>query len=172
KWVRAHAQRFGGDPDRILLVGHSAGAYNAGMLALDPRWLGEDRKAVRGFVGLSGPYDFLPDDTKDTRAAFAGVADPEATQPIRFASRDDPPSFLAAGGRDRLVLPSQTTGLAIALGEAGAVVTTRIYPELGHVGIVTALARPFRGNAPVLDDIVAFARPAAGDAPGAEAAAQ
>ncbi|MDP8912885.1 MAG: alpha/beta hydrolase, partial [Pseudomonadota bacterium] len=69
RWMRANAVRLGGDPERIVLVGHSAGAYNAAMLALDPRWLGEDRRAVRGFVGLAGPYDFLPLSGPITNAA-------------------------------------------------------------------------------------------------------
>ena len=60
KWVRANAARYGGDPDRLVLAGHSAGAYNAAMLALDEKWLGADRAAVKGFAGLAGPYDFLP----------------------------------------------------------------------------------------------------------------
>jgi len=40
RWAQTHAAEIGGDLDRIVLAGHSAGAYNAAMLALDPRWLG------------------------------------------------------------------------------------------------------------------------------------
>jgi len=53
RWVRQHAAELGGDPERIVLAGHSAGAYNAAMLALDPRWLGADRSAVKGLIGLA-----------------------------------------------------------------------------------------------------------------------
>ncbi|HZV92811.1 MAG TPA: alpha/beta hydrolase, partial [Caldimonas sp.] len=66
-WGFEHAKSLGGDPKRIFVMGHSAGAYNAAMLALDPRWLGDARKAVRGFIGLAGPYDFLPFDQQATR---------------------------------------------------------------------------------------------------------
>jgi acetyl esterase/lipase len=61
RWARDNARRFGGDPDRIVLVGHSAGAYNAAMVALDPRWLraaGVPAGAIKGWAGLAGPYDF------------------------------------------------------------------------------------------------------------------
>ena len=69
-FVHAHAAKHGGDPRRLFLMGHSAGAYNAAMLALDPRPLaaeGVPAAAISGMVGLAGPYDFLPLDRKSTR---------------------------------------------------------------------------------------------------------
>jgi acetyl esterase/lipase len=156
RWVRLNAGRFGGDPERIVLVGHSAGAYNAAMLALDPRWLGEDRRAVRGLVGIAGPYDFLPLDSPITRAAFPGAD--ASTQPVSFASADDPPALLLHGADDGTVYPRNSLRLAELLRAAGAEASVQIYPGTGHVGIVTAFARPFRGKAPVLRDVAAFAR--------------
>jgi acetyl esterase/lipase len=158
RWVRANAERLGGDRSRVVLVGHSAGAYNAAMLALDPRWLGPDRRAVRGLVGLAGPYDFLPLSGPVTTAAFGNVPNPADTQPIAFASGDDPPALLLHGAADTTVYPRNSQRLAERLRAAGVDARVKTYPELGHVGIVTALARPFRGRAPVLDDVAAFAR--------------
>jgi acetyl esterase/lipase len=157
RWLIANAERHGGDPNRIVLVGHSAGAYNAAMLALDSRWLGADRQAVKGFVGLAGPYDFLPLDSSVTRAAFGQERDPARTQPIRFASSDDPPTLLLHGARDSTVYPRNSQGLQARLANAGGNARVRIYPEVGHVGILMAIARLFRGNAPVLDDVASFA---------------
>jgi acetyl esterase/lipase len=158
RWVRANASRHGGDGERIVLAGHSAGAYNAAMLAVDERWLGPDRAAVRGFVGLAGPYSFLPLDDPATRAAFGGVQDLRATQPVSHAGTGDPPTLLLVAGRDRLVFPRNAERLAAALQAGGVPVETRVYPQVGHVGIVTALARPFRGRAPALRDMADFAR--------------
>ncbi|WP_375382695.1 alpha/beta hydrolase [uncultured Sphingomonas sp.] len=158
RWVRRHVARLGGDPDRLVLAGHSAGAYDAAMLALDPRWLGADRAAVRGWVGLAGPYDFLPLDQPVTQAAFGAAADPRQTQPIAYAGAGDPPTFLATGDDDTLVLPRNSDALAARLTAAGVPVERRRYAGIGHVGLVTAIARPFRRRAPVLDDVVAFAR--------------
>lgn len=158
RWVRAHAETIGGDPDRIVLAGHSAGAYDAAMLALDPRWLGSDRGAVRGLIGLAGPYDFFPFDGPVARAAFAGVADPESTQPVRFAGAGDPPALLATGNDDATVRPANSDALAARLSAAGVRVERRRYPHVGHVAILTAIARPFRRRAPVLADMLAFAR--------------
>ena len=157
RWVRANIATFGGDPDRIVLVGHSAGAYNAAMLALDPRWLGADRAAIKGFAGLAGPYDFLPLDSPVTRAAFGNAPDLPATQPIAFVDAGDPPAFLATAGKDSLVPPRHAAGLAERLRAARVPVEVRAYPNIGHIGIMTALARPFRGKAPVLADVTAFA---------------
>ena len=58
-----HARELGADPRRVFLYGHSAGAYNVAMLALDPRWLraaGHSPDELAGWVGLAGPYNFLP----------------------------------------------------------------------------------------------------------------
>ncbi len=157
KWVRANAARYGGDPDRLILIGHSAGAYNAAMLSLDPQWLGNDREAIRGFVGMAGPYSFLPLDTKVTIRTFGAVDDLPSTQPIHFASADDPPALLLGGEKDGLVFASNSVALAMRLSEASAKVETRIYPDIGHVGIISALARPLRSRANVVADISAFA---------------
>jgi acetyl esterase/lipase len=157
KWVRANIARHGGDPDRIVLAGHSAGAYNAAMLALDPRWLGADRAAVRGLVGLAGPYDFLPLDVASTQNAFGHVADLPSTQPVNHASSGDPPALLVAGADDTLVRPRQTAALAQRLNAAGVRAETRLYPSVGHIGVMTALSRTFRGKAPVLQDVTDFA---------------
>ena len=158
KWVRANAARFGGDGNRIVLMGHSAGAYNAAMLALDPRFLGADRAAVRGLVGLAGPYDFLPLDGPVTRAAFGAATDLSATQPVNFASAGDPPALLLHGAKDDTVYPRNSEALARKLNAAGVRANLKVYSGLGHIGIVTALSTPFRGRAPVLADTARFAR--------------
>jgi acetyl esterase/lipase len=128
------------------------------MLALDPQWLEAERAAVRGFAGLAGPYDFLPLDDPSTIAAFGQAPNPKATQPTSFASAGDPPALLLVAGEDRLVLPRNSIRLAARLREAGVPVEVKTYPQLGHIGILTAIARPLRGKAPVLRDLGEFAR--------------
>jgi acetyl esterase/lipase len=159
RWVHDHIAEYGGDPRRIYLVGHSSGAYNTVMLALEPRFLREvalDRRVIKAVAALSGPYDFLPLDVNATRDAFGRVSNLEATQPVNLASKSAPPIFLATGSADTLVYPRNTTALARKLREAGAVVEAKIYPGISHSGTVVALSRPFRSDAPVLDDIVGF----------------
>jgi acetyl esterase/lipase len=158
-WARAHAAEIGGDPDRIVLVGHSAGAYNASMLALDGRWLGAadvPREAIVAWAALAGPYDFLPLDVAATQRTFGAVEDLAATQPINYVDANDPPALLATGAVDRTVAPRHTTTLAALMRNAGITTETRIYDGIGHLGIVAAIARPLRSRAPVLADIVMF----------------
>jgi acetyl esterase/lipase len=161
KWVSQNIADYGGDPSRVVLVGHSAGAYNAIMLALAGDYLraaGVDARAIRGAVGMAGPYDFLPFDVDATRNAFGETADPLVTQPVHYARADGPPLLLLWGEDDDSIGPRNLEGLARAQRAAGGVVETKTYPRISHIGIMLALSRPFRGCAPVLHDVTAFAR--------------
>lgn len=167
-WARAHAAEIGGDPGRIVLVGHSAGGYNAAMLALDERWLaaaGVPREAIRAWAGLAGPYDFLPLEITAAINTFGEAPDLPATQPVNHVAAGNPPAFLAAGDADRTVAPRHTTILAAMLDAAGVPVDSRVYPGIGHLGIAVALAKPFRSWAPVLDETIAFLLRHIGPAP-------
>lgn len=158
-WAVAHAGELGADPRRVFIVGHSAGAYNAAMLALDPRWLahaGLDRAGIAGVAGLAGPYDFLPMTDPDIIPVFAPVADGPASQPVSYVDGRNPPLLLLAGDADTTVRPGNTRSLAARVAAAGGPVQSRIYPGLGHVGIVTAFTPLFRRRAPVLDDVWRF----------------
>jgi len=156
-WVRQHVQDYGGDPSQIVLMGHSAGAYNAAMLALDPRWLDADRASVRGLIGLAGPYDFLPFTGPETKAAFSGTDDLASTQPINHVAPGAPPAMLASADKDKLVQPRNSDALAAKLLAAGDTVVRVRYTGIEHVGMVTSIAKPLRWRAPVLADVVRFA---------------
>lgn len=161
RWVRDHVASYGGDGAGISLSGHSAGAYNAMMLALDRRFLaraGLPPDFVRSVAGLAGPYDFLPLDDPRSIAAFGDYPRLSETQPITFASARAPRTFLATGDADETVRPRNSVSLAEKLRAAGAAVELKSYPDLGHAGILLALNTGFRSHAPVLADIVSFAR--------------
>ncbi|WP_019516067.1 alpha/beta hydrolase fold domain-containing protein [Sphingomonas sp. Mn802worker] len=158
-WVRDHVAEYGGDPARVALAGHSAGAYNAVMLALDQRWLraeGVDPHIVKAAVGLSGPYDFYPFDKPRSREAMLGVADPMATQPVTFARGDAPPLLLVTSSRDTQVRPYNAYHLFERVKAAGGRAKLVEHDGLTHENVVMALSVPFRRLAPVLDESVAF----------------
>lgn len=164
-WASRNAGTYSGNGDRVFLVGHSAGAYNAAMVGLAPEFLeaaGVSPSVLKGFAGISGPYDFLPLDTSTTRATFGYLSGKalEDTQPVNRVAqgRPVPPAFLATGDADTTVRPRNTERLARRLRDTGHRVEEKHYAGAGHAGMVLALGRPFRGKAPVLDDIVAFFR--------------
>ena len=161
RFARDVAGRYGGDPERVVLVGHSAGAYNAAMLALDGRYFrraGVPRRVVRAFAGLSGPYSFLPLDPGTAQEVFGAAPNKPATQPITYADRGAPPAFLATGDADTTVRPSNTTALAGRLRAVGTPVVERLYPGLVHRDTLLALSVTLRGTAPVLAEMTEFLR--------------
>jgi len=147
------------DPRRVVLVGHSAGAYNAAMLALDPRWLqraGVPQSVVAGLVGLSGPYDFYPFRWPSAKLSFGSWPSPKETQPIAFARADASPTLLLTGTADETVRPRNTVALAKALRAAGARPEVVQIEGMSHGGPVVTLARPFDRDARVSNALFAF----------------
>lgn len=143
----------------IVLMGHSAGAHIAAMLALDSQYTDQfdvDKKRIVGLIGLSGPYDFLPLKSEHLKTIFNAADDIQHTQPINYVSSSAPPALLVHGTDDTTVLPFNTKNLADKLSEKGVDVTTKMYPDVGHAVTVGAISVPFRGQLPVLDDIHTF----------------
>jgi acetyl esterase/lipase len=157
KWTKDNIAKYGGDPNRIAIAGHSAGAHSVAMLTLDPQWLAAAGApgAVKAAVGLSGPYDFYPF-TGRAVAAMGRWPKPAETQPLTFARKDAPPMMLVTGTADTTVRPKNARNLFKALKAVGADVVEKEYPGLGHEDIAMALSLPFRGKATVLDDSAAF----------------
>ncbi|MBL8557504.1 MAG: alpha/beta hydrolase [Hyphomonadaceae bacterium] len=159
-WAYRNAARFGGDPDRMVLMGHSAGAHIAMMVALDRRLLARGEvpaSAVRGVIGLAGAYRFDPKEEGVLRDAFGAYPEPEAVQPVTFVRADAPPALLLHGDADTRVLMRNSHRLGRDLVAAGAHAEVKIYPGVDHAGIALALSRPFRNRAPTLEDVTAFA---------------
>ncbi len=157
KWTQDNIVKYGGDPNRIAIAGHSAGAHSVAMLTLDPQWLAAAGApgAVKAAVGLSGPYDFYPFTGRAVKA-MGQWPKPAETQPLNFARKDAPPMMLVIGTADTTVRPKNARNLFKRLTDAGAVVVEKEYPGLGHEDVAMALSLPFRGKAPVLDDSSAF----------------
>ncbi|MEP7061016.1 MAG: alpha/beta hydrolase [Betaproteobacteria bacterium] len=161
-WSRREAPQFRGNSARLYVMGHSAGGYNAAMLALDPRWLRAEGLApadLKGWIGLAGPYDFLPSDLPDVQKVFHHPDYPPGAQPIEHVSSDAPRTFLGAAARDNVVSPTRSTQqMADRLRAAGVPVTLEFYARVNHGTLAGAFAWPLRGLAPVLDDVTAFIR--------------
>lgn len=162
RWAREHAAEYGGDPRRIVLMGHSSGAHIAAMLTFDHRWLdavGIDAGIdVAGMVGLAGPYDFLPLHSETLRQIFGPDSSLAATQPINFVEAGTPPILLASGRADDRVDPGNSSRLADRVRGNGGNAEVRFYPHVGHRVLIGAFAAPLRLLAPVLRDVSEFIR--------------
>lgn len=143
RWVRDQVIQYGGDPGKIVLLGHSSGAYNAAMLTLNPELLkavGGDRTWLRGTIGLAGPYDFLPITDPDLRDIFGAPENYDQTQPVLYPDGKNPPMLLMHGQDDEIVLVRNTESLAARIQQANGPVETVIYPKMSHRKIIASVA--------------------------------
>lgn len=159
-WTRQHIRQYRGDPKRLYVMGHSAGGYNAAMIALDPQWLAAvnmQPSMLSGWIGLAGPYDFLPIENPEVKPIFFFPDSPPDSQPINHVGPNSPAALLMAAQDDSLVNPQRNTaGMARRLREQGVSVRELYFSKPGHGTLVAAFARPMRWLAPVLDEVVTF----------------
>lgn len=159
-WAGGNAAAHGGDAGRIVLMGHSAGAQMATLLALDGEYLAAEglrpARALRGVVGLAWPYDFLPLRDPTLRAIFGQESEWPASQPVNYVHPGAPPMLLATGDQDSTVLPRNTASLAARLRASGNEVHAVTYAGIGHREILGAFAPGLRFLAPVRRDVLSF----------------
>jgi acetyl esterase/lipase len=162
RWTANTIAGLGGDATRLALVGHSAGAHIAAMLAFDRRWLGHvglsSASFVRAWVGLAGPYDFLPLHSPVLQTIFGPEAGLAATQPINFVGPVSPPTLLLTGGNDTVVDPQNSARLFRRIRQEGGDAVHKLYPRLGHAPLIGTFSPVLRALAPALRDTVAFLR--------------
>jgi len=143
-WLRANAAKEGLDPDRIVLMGHSAGAHLVALVGTDPTYLqaaGVPMSAVKGVVLLDGAgYDVPAQASAEMNlvkpmyeAAFS--TDPKrqaALSPTRHAEAPNVARWLILPIERRQDSQAQSQGLAAALAKAGASATVVVVPGESH----------------------------------------
>ncbi|WP_158269417.1 alpha/beta hydrolase [Saccharospirillum sp. MSK14-1] len=147
------------DDQSMVLIGHSAGAHIAALLAMDERYAqtaGFDRQRLQSWVGLSGPYDFLPL-TDELYINIFGAADgiPDS-QPVTFASADDPPALLIYGNDDEVVGARSIDQLTARLLADDVPVTAHRYDGVNHIDTVASFSVRLRDRAPAFADTLEF----------------
>ena len=159
EWAHQHAAEYGADPRKLFLMGHSAGAYNAAMLALDRQYLDAQTShpwQPAALIGLAGPYDFLPLTDPRLVAVFGSHATDPLTQPVNHVTAAAPPALLLTGDADQIVKPANTVTLAARLRAVGVPVQEHHYPDIGHLVLAGSLTRPLRGRADTLERVARF----------------
>jgi arylformamidase len=168
RWARDHAREFGGDPDTIFMMGHSAGAQLAALVCTDERYLqaeGLALKNVKGCVPVDADtfYPALQIETSPpTRAAsyrlkFPAGKDQELSSVVHVAKDKGIPPFLILhiAGRPESGTKIQAEILAKSLTEAG--VPVQVYAGEGktHATLDTDLGLPADRPTQVLFEFVA-----------------
>ena len=160
-FARRWLDRQGHAGSRLFVAGHSAGAYNAAMLATDSRWLaaqGLRIETLSGWIGMAGPYNFLPIQAADVLPVFNHPNETADSQPVFHVSQGWlPPALLLTGEHDAYVdVRRNTLSLAERLMEYRHPVELKVYPRLDHKTLVAALASPLQFLGPVLSDMARF----------------
>ncbi len=171
-WLHANAAQHGGKTDGIHMIGHSAGAHIAALVAVDPGYLaaeGLSRDILGRWVGLAGPYAFHPSEVRSVRAIFEKTPEDDA-RPVTRVVAGAPDGLLLHGEDDGTVYPFNSTAMATSLRAAGSEGYVHMYPGVGHAPLVLSLTEPFTAIAPTLEDSVRFFK--SGVVPGTQQAAR
>lgn len=158
-WTHKHAAEYGGDGNRIYLMGHSAGAQIAALIAFDAEYLqqsGGERAWIKGFVGLAGPYDFLPFKEDYQKELFGPEPEYPRSQAVNYVDAQTPPALLIHGEADTKVWPSNSVSLAKQMRAHHVSVVEHYYPDMTHSDVLAALSVYYRGRRPILDEIDKF----------------
>jgi acetyl esterase/lipase len=124
-WVKKNIGAHGGDPDKVFVIGHSAGAYLAALLATDARYLsahGLTPNDVRGYAPVSAFFyvdrpGVAPDRPKDTWGIDANVW--RAASPGVYVAAGAPPMLLLYADGDDGWRRNQQHEFLTALGAKG-----------------------------------------------------
>lgn len=147
----------------LLLAGHSAGAHLAAMLVYDERYLARlNAPYPDAWIGLSGPYDFLPLSDDLLKQIFYPPEDRPASQPVNFVDGAEAPGLIIHGEDDDRAWPRNSYRLQARVDEAGGEIDAIFLPGVGHRRTALALSPTFRFvtnvSAPVEQFLQATAR--------------
>jgi acetyl esterase/lipase len=158
RWTYDHVHRFGGDATQLYVVGHSAGAHTATLLALDDRYLrkaGVPPGVIRGVVSMAGPVD-VEWTAPDIQALMGPKEHWAATYPAAQVDGAGIPLLLLHGTADETVAAGNATRLATRIRNAGGCAKAILYPGVGHLRIVLGLHFPWLLGGLVLHDLLSF----------------
>lgn len=152
-WVHKHIGEKGGNPRRLVLMGHSSGAHLSLLIAADPIYLaahGLSPADVCGVIGLSAPVDLEPrSDGKGFGNALLAGRGAEAfsrdsglmgtASPVRYLSPKLPPTLLVVGERDFPMLPGDAKSFVEKAVAAQVSATLVVAKDRDHMGVIRAL---------------------------------
>lgn len=158
-WVSEHITEFHGNPERIHVAGHSAGAHIGALLTADAHYLAKEGKerarVISDFAGLAGPYAFIPDEP-DLKEMFGPPEHYPNMRVTTFIDGKQPPMLLLHGDADTVVKDTNLNKLEQSIKQQGGCVQTKIYHDVSHAGLLGALSWFYPRGVDVVADIVKF----------------
>tara|TARA_R110001599_G_scaffold2420_9_gene13070 strand:- start:24637 stop:25485 length:849 start_codon:yes stop_codon:yes gene_type:complete len=157
-WTYRHITEYKGNPDRLYVSGHSAGAHIGALVTADKHYLqaeGETPSIIKAFAGLSGPYDFVPYE-EDYIDMFGPPENYPNMQVTTFIDGKEPPMLLLWGADDTIVGESNMDKLIAKIETEQGVVESNVYAGVDHVGMLSGFIWFFKSKAPIIDDIIGF----------------
>lgn len=130
----------------------------AALLAADERYLtnvGVNSNDIKGVIGLAGPYHFTPQ-AEHLVAIFGPANNYPNMQVSTFIDGQEPPFLLLQGAQDTTVSSANVTRFSQALKQNQVHYQIKTYPDLGHVGLISALTWILDSHAPIDEDILTF----------------
>jgi acetyl esterase/lipase len=147
-WTYRHIAEYGGDPNQIVLMGHSSGGSLVSMLATDRRYLaahGLSPDVVRGVIGVSsGLYDqrrLYMDPNGPFEDVFGNPEQHWEASPLRYVDGTQPPFLVLYGQFDNPGFDQDSTAFYQALVNAGSEAELHMIPDRNHAGIIGRAAR-------------------------------
>ena len=157
-WVKSNISQYNGDPNKVFVAGHSAGAHTALMLATDKQFLNAEGLApndLSGVIGIAGPYSFIPD-WEVTQAVFGPPKNYPLMDALNYIDGDEPPTLLLHSTADQQVGQYNQEQIHTALKSKGVDTQAVLYDKPGHIDMVTHLHPWFAKEDKLMDDIHRF----------------
>ena len=162
KWIRDNVAKYGGNPKKIFLMGHSSGAHSMALVGLDETYLkkvGGDFSWIKGVIAMSCPYYFDPSKEFLYRDVFDVGKDHKEFMPLNHVDGgDEPPILVMHGLFDPLVAVERAEAFIKKVRAVDGKVTRKIYSSHGHFSLVRRTTSWHIWPKPFLNDVVGFVR--------------
>lgn len=144
-FVEKNIAAYNGDPNNIIIAGHSAGAHLGAMLTYNPLYLQDekfDHSRIKAFFGFSGPYAFTPEEEP-----YIDIFGPPEKYPemkvTNFVSENPIPAYLFNGVEDNVVPTKSMCKLAVSIHANNGSAVTKRYEDTDHIDMISAFSYTF-----------------------------
>ena len=146
----------------IILIGHSAGAHIAALIAYDQSYLKKFPDASNpkfkpaGFIGFAGPYAFNPVTWPTTKDIFSTIKNEDLARPVAFVNSKSPATLLFHGEKDTVVKNWNMETLSKTLKDNKVEVETNLLPNITHIDIMLNIGLPLKQQKNILEKMITF----------------